>query len=40
MCPPTRLCAFGSDKYEASLCIARTMLLAFYVSTASSCDAM
>ncbi len=40
MCPPTRLHAFGLDKYEALLCITRTMLLALYVSTASSCDAM
>ncbi len=40
MCPLTRLRAFGLDKYEASLCIARTMSLALYVSTASSCDAM
>ncbi len=40
MCPPVRLCAFGSDKYEALLCIARTILLALYVSNAFSCDAM
>ncbi len=40
MCPPARLRAFGSDKYEALLCITRTMLLALYVSIASSCDAM
>ena len=40
MCPSGGLCAFGLDKYEASLCNARTMLLAFYVSTALSCDAM
>ncbi len=40
MCPPTWLRAFSSDKYEAPLCIARTMSLALYVSTASSCDAM
>ncbi len=40
MCPPARLHAFGSDKYEALLCIARAMLLALYVSTALSCDAM
>ncbi len=40
MCPPARLSAFDLDKYEASLCVARTMSLALYVSTASSCDAM
>ena len=40
MCPPARLHAFGSDKYEALLCITRTMLLALYVSTALSCEAM
>jgi hypothetical protein len=40
MCPPAQQRAFGSDKYEASLCIARTMLLALYESTALSCDAM
>jgi hypothetical protein len=40
MCLPMRLCAFGSDKYEALLCITRTMSLALYVSTALSCDAM
>ncbi len=40
MCPPAQLRAFGSDKYEVSLCITRTMLLALYVSTALSCDAM
>ncbi len=40
MCLPVQLRAFGSDKYEALLCISRTMLLALYVSTALSCDAM
>ena len=40
MCLPAQLCAFGLDKYEVLLCIARTMSLALYVSTASSCDAM
>ncbi len=40
MCPPVGLRAFGSDKYEALLCITRTMLLALYVSTALSGDAM
>ncbi len=40
MCPPPRLRAFGLDKYEALLCIAKSMLLALYVSTAFSCDAM
>ncbi len=40
MCLPEQLCAFGLDKFEASLCIARTMSLALYVSTALSCDAM
>ncbi len=39
MSPPTRLHAFGLDNYEALLCIARTMLLVLYVSTALSCDA-
>ena len=28
MCPPALLRAFASDKYDASLCIASTMLLA------------
>ena len=40
MCPPARLRALGSDKYDASLWTARTMSLALYVSTASSWDAM
>ncbi len=40
MCPPARLRAFSLDKYEALLCIARTMSLALYLSTALSCDAM
>ncbi len=40
MCPPARLRAFGSDKCEVLLCIARTMSLALYVSTALSCDAI
>ena len=40
MCPPARLGALGSDKYNALLWTARTMSLALYVSTASSWDAM
>ena len=37
MWPPARLWDVGSERYDASLWIARTMLLARYVSTASSC---
>ncbi len=40
MCLPARLHAFGLDMYEVLLCIARTMLLALYVSTDLSSDAM
>ena len=40
MCPPARLRALGLDRYDASLWIARTMLLALYVSIASSWDAI
>ena len=40
MWPPALLLAFASDKYDAPLWIASTMLLAWYVSIALSCDAM
>ena len=36
MWPPTRLCVLGSDKYEASLWMMRTILLAWNVNIASS----
>ncbi len=38
--PPARLRDLGSDRYDVSLWIARIMLLARKVSTASSCVAM
>ena len=38
-CPPARLLALGSVKYEASLCTASTMLLALNVRMASGCVA-
>ncbi len=39
MCPPAWLQAFGLDRYEVSLWIVSTMLLALYVRIASSRDA-
>ena len=38
-CPPARLRAFGSLRYDASLWIAKTMSLALYVTIASSWEA-
>jgi hypothetical protein len=34
-CPPARLRAFDLERYDASLCPARTMSLAWYVMIAS-----
>ena len=39
-CPPAQLFAPCSLKYDASLCITRTMLLAWYMRTVCSWDAM
>ena len=38
-CPPALLCAFVSDRYEASLWPARTMLLALHVMIVSGWEA-
>jgi hypothetical protein len=40
MWPPAQLRAFGLERYDASLWIARTILLARYVSIAYSCVAI
>ena len=37
--PPARMWIFGSDRYEASLCIARVISLCVYRMTASRCVA-